>query len=68
MAIMVAVVGALSAFMQEDFEPTNPKKREIAAIKLIAKMATLAAMAFRTFAVFPFRLSLYFSISLQFAK
>ena len=48
MAILVGVVGALSAFMHEDYDVNNCNHREIVAIKLIAKMPTLAAIAFRT--------------------
>jgi citrate synthase len=48
MAIMVGVVGALSAFMHGSFDLNNEKERQLVAIKLIAKMPTLAAYAFRT--------------------
>jgi citrate synthase len=47
MSIMVGVVGALSAFLHSD-ELSNPKDRYEMAIKLIAKMPTLAAYAYRT--------------------
>lgn len=47
MAIMVGVVGALSAFLHSD-DFHNPKVRYEVAIKLIAKMPTLAAYAYRT--------------------
>jgi citrate synthase len=48
MAIMVGVVGALSAFMHEDYDFSNPVDRETIAIKLVAKIPTLAALTYRT--------------------
>lgn len=48
MAIMVGVVGALSAFMHDEFDVDDPRDREYIAIKLVAKMPTLAAYAYRT--------------------
>lgn len=48
MAILVGVVGALSAFLHSDYDLFNPRDREELAIKLIAKMPTLAAYAYRT--------------------
>ncbi len=48
MAIMVGVVGALSAFLHSDYDLFNPRDRQEMAIKLIAKMPTLAAYAYRT--------------------
>lgn len=47
MAIMVGVVGALSAFYHDDLEITNPDSRHISALRLIAKMPTLAAMCYK---------------------
>jgi len=47
MAILTGVVGALSAFEHMNMDLTDPKCREYVAIKLIAKMPTLAAIAFR---------------------
>lgn len=47
MAIMCGVVGALSAFYHDSLDITNEKHRRISAIRLIAKMPTLAAMAFK---------------------
>ena len=41
------MVGALSAFMHEDLNITDPKERETIAIKVIAKMPTIAAISFR---------------------
>lgn len=48
MAIMVGVVGALSAFLHSDYDVENPVDRHQLAIKLIAKMPTLAAYTYRT--------------------
>lgn len=45
MAIMVGVVGALSAFYHDSLDIDDPEQREIASIRLIAKIPTIAAMA-----------------------
>ena len=47
MAIMVGLVGALSAFYQDHMDINDPKHREIAAFRLISKMPTLAAMCYK---------------------
>lgn len=47
MAVMVGVVGALSAFYHDSLDITDPQHREIAAYRLIAKMPTLAAMCYK---------------------
>ena len=47
MAIMVGVVGAMSAFYHDSTDIHDAKQREIAAFRLIAKMPTIAAMAFK---------------------
>ncbi len=47
MAIMVGVVGALSAFYHDSLDISNPKHRELSAIRLVAKMPTLAAMCYK---------------------
>ena len=47
MAIMCGVVGALSAFYHDSTDITDPKQRLIASHRLIAKMPTIAAMAFK---------------------
>ncbi len=47
MAIMVGVVGALSAFYHEGLDVSEELHREITAIRLIAKMPTLAAMSYK---------------------
>jgi citrate synthase len=48
MAIMTAACGALSAFHNDNLNFTNEEDRITAAIRLIAKMPTLAAMAYKT--------------------
>jgi len=47
MAIMVASVGALAAFYHDSTDIADPTAREIASIRMIAKMPTLAAMAYK---------------------
>ncbi|MGE0803415.1 MAG: citrate synthase [Lautropia sp.] len=47
MAILVGCVGALSAFYHDSTDITNPEHRHISAIRLIAKMPTLVAMAYK---------------------
>jgi len=47
MAIMVGVVGSLSAFYHDSTDITNPRHREIAAHRLIAKMPTIAAASYK---------------------
>jgi len=47
MAIMVGIVGALSAFYHDMMDLNNHKDRYLAAIRLIAKMPTLAAMSYK---------------------
>ncbi len=47
MAIMVGAVGALSAFYHDSTDISDPEQRTIAADRLIAKMPTMAAMAFK---------------------
>ena len=44
MAVMVGVVGALSAFYHDALDITDPKHREISAFRLIAKMPTIVAI------------------------
>ena len=48
MAIMTGVVGALSAFEHLNIDVNDPSSREYVAIKLIAKMPTIAAISYRT--------------------
>ena len=47
MAVMCGVVGALSAFYHDNLDIDNPEHRHIAAIRLIAKMPTMAAMSYK---------------------
>ncbi|MEH6474747.1 MAG: citrate synthase [Sneathiella sp.] len=47
MAIMVGVVGALSAFYHDSTDINDPHQRMIASYRLIAKMPTIAAMAYK---------------------
>ena len=54
MAVMCGVVGALSAFYHDALDINNMEHREIAAVRLIAKMPTLAAMCYRYSVGLPF--------------
>lgn len=47
MAIMVGTVGALSAFYHDSLDIADPRQREISSHRLIAKMPTIAARAFK---------------------
>jgi citrate synthase len=47
MAVMTGLVGALSAFYHDSTDINNPEHRDRAAIRLIAKMPTLVAMAYK---------------------
>ena len=47
MAIMVASVGALSAFYHDSTDINDPYQRMVASLRMIAKIPTLAAMAFK---------------------
>ncbi|KAA2317337.1 citrate (Si)-synthase [Pseudooceanicola sediminis] len=47
MAIMVGTVGAMSAFYHDSTDINDPHQREVASIRLIAKMPTIAAMAYK---------------------
>jgi len=47
MAIMVGVVGALSAFYHDSTDINDPGQRETASHRMIAKMPTIAAMAYK---------------------
>ena len=47
MAVMCGVVGALSAFYHDSTDINDPRQREIASYRLVAKMPTLAAMAYK---------------------
>ena len=54
MAVMVGVVGALSAFYHDSLDINNPRHREISAIRMLAKVPTLAAMAHKYYTGAPF--------------
>ncbi|MED5565996.1 MAG: citrate synthase, partial [Pseudomonadota bacterium] len=47
MAIMVGVVGALSAFYHDSTDIHDPEQRKIASRRLVAKIPTIAAMAYK---------------------
>ncbi|MCU7808144.1 MAG: citrate synthase [Candidatus Thiodiazotropha sp. (ex Semelilucina semeliformis)] len=47
MAIMVGVVGSLSAFYHDSLDINDPKHREISAHRLFAKMPTIAAASYK---------------------
>jgi citrate synthase len=47
MAVLVGVVGALSAFYHDSLDINDAKHREISAFRLIAKMPTMVAMAYK---------------------
>lgn len=47
MAIMVGVVGALSSFYHDSTDINDPKQRLIATHRMVAKMPTIAAMAYK---------------------
>ena len=47
MAVLTAAVGAMSAFYHDSTDITDAKSREISAIRLIAKLPTLVAMAYK---------------------
>jgi citrate synthase len=47
MAVCVGIVGALSAFYHDSLDIHNPDHRELAALRLIAKMPTIAAMSYK---------------------
>ncbi|WP_321842306.1 citrate synthase [Paraburkholderia bannensis] len=47
MAILVAAVGALSAFYHDSLDINDPQHREVSAVRMIAKLPTLVAMAYK---------------------
>ncbi len=47
MATMVGVVGALSAFYHDALDISNPEHRKISAFRLVAKLPTITAMAYK---------------------
>lgn len=48
MAMLCGVVGALSSFYHEDLDITDAEQRKTSAVKLVAKLPTIAAMAYKT--------------------
>ena len=54
MAVMCGVVGALSAFYHDSTDIHDPKHRMVASHRMIAKMPTIAAMAYKYFIGQPF--------------
>ncbi len=65
MAVMVASVGALAAFYHDSTDINDPNQRMIASMRMIAKIPTLAAMAFKYTIGQPF---VYPKNSLSFAE
>lgn len=53
MSIMCSVIAGLSSFLHDTLDIKDSMQRELSAIKLIAKMPVLAAIAFRTSAGLP---------------
>ncbi|WP_075214693.1 citrate synthase [Mongoliimonas terrestris] len=47
MAVMVGVVGALAAFYHDSTDISDPHQRMVASLRMIAKMPTIAAMAYK---------------------
>ena len=47
MAVMVGVVGALSAFYHDSLDINDPEQRDMATYRILSKMPTIAAMAYR---------------------
>ncbi len=47
MAVVCGVVGAMSAFYHDSTDITDPEQREVASIRMIAKMPTIAAAAYK---------------------
>jgi citrate synthase len=47
MAVMVGVVGALSAFYHDSLDINNSEHRDISAVRLLAKVPTIAAMSYK---------------------
>lgn len=54
MAMMTGVVGSLAAFYHDRMDITNPEDRWITAMRLIAKMPTIAASTYRHYRGYPF--------------
>lgn len=54
MAVMVGVVGALSAFYHDTLDINNPEHRDLSVVRLLAKVPTIAAMAHKYHIGLPF--------------
>lgn len=54
MAILVGVIGALSAFYHDSLDINDPASRDLSAMRLISKMPTIAAMCYRYSLGMPF--------------
>ncbi|MBF0627107.1 MAG: citrate (Si)-synthase [Magnetococcales bacterium] len=54
MAIVVGVVGALSAFYHDSLDIRNPRHRLVSAFRIVAKMPTIAAAAYKYYMGQPF--------------
>ncbi len=54
MAVMVGVVGALSAFYHDSLDINDAEHRDLSAMRLLAKVPTIAAMAHKYHTGFPF--------------
>ena len=54
MAVMVGVVGALSAFYHDSLDINNSEHRDLAAMRLLGKVPTIAAMAYKYHNGYPF--------------
>ncbi|MCX7552417.1 citrate synthase [Marinicella sp. S1101] len=54
MAMMMSVIGSFSAFYHDSMNVNDPKDRHIAAIRLIAKMPTVAAAVYKNYVGQPF--------------
>jgi citrate synthase len=54
MAVMVGVVGALSAFYHDSLDINNSEHRDLAGMRLLAKVPTIAAMAHKYHTGYPF--------------
>ncbi len=47
MSVLVGTVGAMASFYHDSLDLSNPRHREVSAIRLIAKIPTLVAMAYK---------------------
>ena len=54
MAMMVGVVGSLSAFYHSELNMADPEHRRISAMRMLAKMPTIAAASYRHSVGYPF--------------